>query len=179
MRTFIVAAFLAAAAGWGLAAPAGLAAEDYGGLPAGSDRDAVYFNCTACHSIQLVTQQRMSRDRWDELMDWMVEENGMHPLSAWARTRIVNYLASHFSEDEDDWDGLPPGAGREEVYYACQSCHSLSIVKQQGLDRQSWDESLVWMVEEQGMPELETEERDLILDYLSSFYGVDRAAGGG
>ena len=29
--------------------PAG--SEDYGGLPEGPGRDAVYFNCTACHSL--------------------------------------------------------------------------------------------------------------------------------
>ncbi len=76
--------------------------------------------------------------------------------------------------DEDDWDGLAPGEGREVVYDACQACHSLAIVKQQGLSREAWDETLDWMVEEQGMPELEPDERPLILDYLSSLYGPDR-----
>jgi cytochrome c len=141
--------------GWVGFAPSGHAAEDYAGLPEAPDRDAVYFNCSACHSIQLVTQQNLSRERWNELLDWMVKENGMHPLSPWARTRIVNYLASYFGEDAGDWDGLPPGSGREEVYYSCQACHSLAIVKQQGLSRESWDETLVWMVEEQGMPEID------------------------
>ena len=108
----------------------------------------------------------------------MVKENGMHPLSPWARTRIVNYLASYFGEDAGDWDGLPPGSGREEVYYTCQACHSLAIVKQQGLSRESWDETLVWMVEEQGMPEIDPEERDRILDYLSNVFGENRARGG-
>jgi hypothetical protein len=79
--------------GWVGSAPSGHAAEDYGGLPEAPDRDAVFFNCSACHSIQLVSQQNLSRERWDELLDWMVKENGMHPLSPWARTRIVNYLA--------------------------------------------------------------------------------------
>jgi len=71
----------------------------------------------------------------------------------------------------DDFGGLPPGPGQEEVYYTCQPCHSLMIVVQQGLTRDSWDETLVWMVEEQGMPELEPAERDLILDYLAQNYG--------
>ncbi len=178
MRRSIATIFIAAAVSWGLGAPAGRAAEDYEALPAGPDRDAVYFNCSACHSIRMVTQQRLNRERWDELMDWMVEESGMHPLQPWARKRIVNYLAAHFGEEEEDWDGLPPGPGREEVYYACLPCHSLAIVKQQGLKREDWDETLVWMVDEQGMPELEAEERALILDYLSAVYGVNRAGGG-
>jgi cytochrome c len=169
---------LAVAVAWAALGPAPLGAQDYGGLPEGPDRDAVYFSCSACHSIDLVTRQRLSRERWDALMDWMVEEQGMYPLSGWARTLVVNYLAGHFGEDEEDWDGLPPGPGREEVYYLCQPCHSLALVKQQGLSRQMWDTSLDWMVEEQGMPEPDPEERRLLLDYLSTWYGPDRAAAG-
>ena len=78
MRRSLATLLIALAAGWGLASPVGWAAEDYEALPAGPDRDAVYFNCSACHSIRMVTQQRLNRERWDELMDWMVEESDMH-----------------------------------------------------------------------------------------------------
>ena len=64
--------------------------------------------------------------------------------------------------------GLPAGEGREEVLYSCSSCHSIQTVVQQKLDRAAWDETLVWMVEEQGMAELEPGKRQLILDYLST-----------
>ena len=74
----------------------------------------------------------------------------------------------------DEWDGLPQGPGREAVYGLCSACHSLMIVKQQGLSRPDWDETLVWMVEEQGMPELDAETWDLVLDYLAEHYGPDR-----
>ena len=76
--------------------------------------------------------------------------------------------------DEADYGGLPPGPGREEVYDTCQACHSLMIVVQQGLTRDSWEESLVWMVEEQGMPEPDEATWALILDYLAKHYGTDR-----
>ena len=75
--------------------------------------------------------------------------------------------------EAEEYGGLPEGRGREEVYYACQACHSLAIVKQQGLDRDSWDESLVWMVEEREMDPLDPEDRKLILDYLTTHYGRD------
>lgn len=77
---------------------------------------------------------------------------------------------------EDEWDGLPPGEGREDVFYACAACHSLAIVKQQGLSRESWDETLDWMVEEQGMEQMEPEERALILGYLTEIFGIDRGS---
>ncbi|MGD2140125.1 MAG: cytochrome c family protein [Burkholderiales bacterium] len=77
-------------------------------------------------------------------------------------------------EDPDKWQGLPPGPGREDVFYRCKACHSLMIVKQQGLNRASWDESLEWMVEEQGMTPIEDEAtRNRVLDYLSTHFGRD------
>ena len=175
-------------AGGGALSPAALTAEpasapteagslaDYGGLPEGPGRAAVYFNCTACHSLKQFVQQRMARDEWDQLLDWMVEKNKMHPMEPWARRQVLNYLATHFGEDEEDWQDLPAGPGREEVFYVCQACHSLAIVKQQGLDRASWDETLVWMVEEQEMEPLDANDRTLVLDYLATHYG---SGGGG
>lgn len=75
------------------------------------------------------------------------------------------------AETEELWQGLPAGPGRVMVFGICQACHSLAIVKQQGLDRESWDETLVWMVEEQGMPRLDPKNRKMILDYLTTHYG--------
>jgi len=184
LRLFLPAAIFAATlAGWGFLSPAVLSAdwastgkgdaEDYGGLPESPGRAAVYFNCTACHSLNQFVQQRMSRDEWDTLLDWMVEKNKMHPMEPWARRQVLNYLATQFGVDEEDWQGLPAGLGREAVFYACQACHSLAIVKQQGLDRDTWDETLVWMVEEQEMGPLDLEDRKLVLDYLATHYGVD------
>ncbi len=197
-RLALFAVAVVALAGWGFIAPAAPATEspasestasastspeatvedtDFEGLPEGLGREAVYFNCTACHSIRQVDQQRMSRDAWDQLLDVMVEKNGMHPLQPWARTRVLNYLATHFAPGEqEDWDGLPPGEGRDVVFYTCQACHSLAIVKQQGLSREWWDDTLTWMVEEQNMPELDDQDRVLVLDYLATHYGPDSAA---
>ena len=75
-------------------------------------------------------------------------------------------------DDPQKWQGLPPGPGREDVFYRCKACHSLMIVKQQGLDREAWDESLEWMVEEQGMTPIEDAAiRARVLDYLSTHFG--------
>ena len=73
----------------------------------------------------------------------------------------------------EDYGGLPEGPGRDIVFGLCKACHSLAIVKQQGLDRESWDETLVWMVEEQGMPRLDPENWNRVLDYLATHYGAD------
>jgi cytochrome c len=78
--------------------------------------------------------------------------------------------------DADEWEGLPAGAGREEVFALCGACHSLMLVTQQGLSRDRWDEALDWMIDEQEMEALEPAERKLVLDYLAKFYGHDRRA---
>jgi cytochrome c len=70
-----------------------------------------------------------------------------------------------------DYGGLPEGPGRELVFGICQACHSLAIVKQQGLNRERWDEALTWMVVEQEMPPLDPQNRNLVLDYLATYYG--------
>jgi hypothetical protein len=91
-------------AGLGLAALAGLAPvalaqEDLGGLPAGPGQEETYYACNACHSIRLVTQQRLSRDRWDEILDEMVEKQGMPPLPDGERAAVLGYLAEHLNPD--------------------------------------------------------------------------------
>lgn len=78
--------------------------------------------------------------------------------------------------EPDEWEGLPAGEGREEVFATCGACHSLMLVVQQGLSRERWDETLDYMVEEQEMAAREPAERKLILDYLARFYGQDRRA---
>ena len=88
-------------------------------------------------------------------------------------TEPVPQTAANAEVEEDEWMGLPAGPGREEVFYLCQACHSLAIVKQQGLDRASWDETVVWMVEEHGMEPLEPADLELVLDYLAGHYGRD------
>lgn len=77
------------------------------------------------------------------------------------------------SASDDDFGGLPAGEGREEVFVICSGCHSIKLVVQQGLTRDSWQESLEWMVEEQGMPEMDPETHALVLDYLAAHLGTD------
>ena len=164
-----VGAFAPAAGGEEGVAAGQPAEADFGGLPPGPGREAVYFTCRACHSEKQFTQQRLGRGEWDALLDTMVRKNGMEPPEPWVRILILNYLSTHFGVDTEDYAGLPPGPGREEVFYTCQACHSLMLVLQQRLSREDWDETLVWMVKEQDMPQPDPEERKIILDYLGTY----------
>ncbi len=74
-------------------------------LPPGEGRDLVQGLCAACHSIGMVTQQGMDRERWDDTLDWMVEKQGMPEQSEENREMILDYLAEHFGEETGDGQG--------------------------------------------------------------------------
>ena len=80
----------------GLGGSPAAAAQDFGGLPEGEGRAVVYAVCSRCHSIRLVTQQGMTRKKWDQLLDWMVQKQGMPPLDTGTEQTVLDYLARHF-----------------------------------------------------------------------------------
>jgi len=65
-------------------------------LAEGEGRSEVFGYCTACHNTALIRRSAFTRERWDELMDWMAEKHGMNPLEGEFRTSIVDYLARHY-----------------------------------------------------------------------------------
>lgn len=101
-RTRLTALAAAALLGGGLAASATPASAQDGhqGLPPGDGRDIVSGLCSGCHSIKLVQQQGMSRKRWDEMLVWMVEKQGMPELPPEMRTTVLDYLAEHYGEEQ-------------------------------------------------------------------------------
>jgi cytochrome c len=85
---------------WALADQAAALAQDedaaLAAMPDQPGKEEVFYTCNACHSIRLVTQQRLPRQRWDQLLDWMVEEQGMTELTADERRVILRYLATQY-----------------------------------------------------------------------------------
>ena len=75
-------------------------AETPEALPDGNGREDTFYRCTACHSTAVIRRSRLSRERWDELMDWMTERHGMPPLEGEERRLIVGYLAGAFPPQE-------------------------------------------------------------------------------
>ena len=73
--------------------------DDYWGLPRDEGVDFVAAYCSGCHSLQIVMQQRRSEKRWHELIDWMINTQGMPPPDEDVRKDIETYLGQHFGED--------------------------------------------------------------------------------
>jgi len=87
---------------------------------------------------------------------------------------LVALVRTAPAAEESEYGVLHEATGVEETFIYCTACHSERIVAQQGLTREDWDEMLVWMVDEQGMPEIDPPDRELVLDYLAIHYGPDR-----
>jgi hypothetical protein len=68
-------------------------------LPEGPGKEETFYLCHGCHSFRLVAQQGLSRSRWDKLLDWMVEEQGMAALDGEDRALVLDYLSTHFNEE--------------------------------------------------------------------------------
>ena len=69
------------------------------GLIVGAGFSAVKSNCTNCHSAQLVTQNRASRDGWKETIRWMQKTQGLWDLGA-SESVILDYLAENYGPQD-------------------------------------------------------------------------------
>lgn len=72
---------------------------ELGGLPEGPGAEDTYYQCIACHSTEIIKQQRVTDHRWDELWDWMVEAQGMVEPDDATRKIILAYLKTNFSSE--------------------------------------------------------------------------------
>ncbi|RDY60072.1 monoheme cytochrome C [Flagellimonas nanhaiensis] len=58
--------------------------------------EATIQNCTGCHSAQLVTQNRMSREGWKATIKWMQETQNLWDLGA-NEELILTYLSKNYA----------------------------------------------------------------------------------
>ena len=65
--------------------------------------EETYAYCAACHSERIVAQQGLTRADWEELLEQMVEENGMNPIEEPDLGRVLAYLATHYGPDRPNF----------------------------------------------------------------------------
>lgn len=69
-------------------------------LPPGPGQTEVRTFCATCHSLAIVTQQRLSKKVWDEVLVWMVDEQDMPKVPVEERSKIIDYLAQWYGIDK-------------------------------------------------------------------------------
>lgn len=72
---------------------------DIGTFHAAPGAQITYDYCAACHSEMIIAQQGQTREGWDEILVWMVEEMGMGEIDPEDRNLILDYLATHYNPD--------------------------------------------------------------------------------
>jgi cytochrome c5 len=65
------------------------------GLIAADGYLTVKQNCTSCHSAKLITQNHLSRDRWEKTIRWMQKNQNLGDLGA-NEPIILDYLAQYY-----------------------------------------------------------------------------------
>ena len=76
---------------------------DVGVLKAAEGAELTHAYCTGCHSEMIIAQQGLTREKWDELLVWMVEKQGMQPIDDAHREQILDYLATHYNTDRPNF----------------------------------------------------------------------------
>lgn len=99
LRRLAAALVLAVSAGSAAAQQARIyeAPED---LPAGEGREETFYLCSACHGFQVVARQGMTRSRWEDTYDLMIERHGMFDPGPEEREAILAYLAEAYPPPE-------------------------------------------------------------------------------
>jgi cytochrome c5 len=140
----------------------GMAAAVFGGsasrLPEGPGKKTVEAECATCHDLDVVTEKRFTRQRWQVIVTAMMDG------SAAARKNdikeVVDYLAANFGEQD---------RGRELVEDICSVCHEWQRVKQQELTKDEWAGTIRGMID-QGAP-VTDEEFEQMVNYLARNFG--------
>lgn len=70
--------------------------DEYWGLPRNAGHEDVALFCSACHTLEIVMQQRATEARWLYMLDWMVAEQNMPPLSDGDKAVVLGYLSKNF-----------------------------------------------------------------------------------
>jgi cytochrome c5 len=136
-------------------APAAFAATS---LPEGPGRKTVERVCANCHELDVITDKRLDRAQWQDIVNEMIGFGAK--LSKAQAADVINYLAKNFG---------PKDRGRELVEDVCTYCHSLQKLNGQELSKEEWRDLIKGMIFE-GAP-VTDEEFALIVDYLAQHFG--------
>jgi hypothetical protein len=86
--------------------------------------------------------------------------------------------AQIFTPGAEQPEDYPDGPGREQAFYACTPCHGFKIVAQQGQTRIQWEDTLDVMTARHGMPPIDGQLREIVLDYLEKTFPPRTTPGG-
>jgi hypothetical protein len=99
LARLVAALVLGVGSGWtwsGGGAPHSLVAQVVNPLPQDPDQQFVTGRCIICHSLEMIAQQRQTREEWMVIVDRMITY-GM-PMGPGDRDRMLAYLVKHLGQ---------------------------------------------------------------------------------
>jgi|GEM_PF-1082077 len=69
----------------------------------GAEKTFIY--CSVCHSERIVTQQGLTKYDWEELLEWMIDDQGMDAIPEPDYTTVIDYLTTHYGIDRPNFPG--------------------------------------------------------------------------
>lgn len=92
-------------------------------LPEGPGKELVLAKCQTCHEISLVSRERLSRERWEAVLEEMVLQ-GLQ-VTPEERQAILDYLAVYLGTEPPPAAPIAASEARTgaQVYANCQGCH--------------------------------------------------------
>ena len=73
-----------------------VAIDKESGLVIDDDWFLVRGLCTRCHSARIVIQNRLSAARWEALIRWMQQTQGLEQFDPETERKLIAYLAKHY-----------------------------------------------------------------------------------
>ena len=142
-------------------------------LPPGDGARIVGAKCLACHGVDLIVQQRLSRAGWDREVDKMIAWGAIVDLSE--REKLVDYLEVHFGQRAlPTTPALSGQPGMEIVTMRCLTCHDTRLIEQQRLTAAGWAAEVEKMV--RWGATLTEPERAVLIDFLAGSMPPSRLA---
>jgi mono/diheme cytochrome c family protein len=113
-------------------------------LPGGQGADTVRARCISCHGIELIIQQRLTREGWRREVEKMTSWGAT--IAPGEQDALLDYLVASFGVEPARTADGTTSTGATLLQARCQTCHDLRLIEQQRLNAVGWAQELDKMI---------------------------------
>ncbi|MET0212436.1 MAG: hypothetical protein ABW292_05515 [Vicinamibacterales bacterium] len=113
-------------------------------LPDGQGADTVRARCISCHGIELIIQQRLTREGWLREVEKMTSWGAA--IAPGEQDALLDYLVASFGVEPTTTADVTTSKGAALLQARCQTCHDLRLIEQQRLNAEGWGRELDKMI---------------------------------
>jgi cytochrome c5 len=111
-------------------------------LPSGEGSDIARRRCLTCHGVELIAQQRLSRDDWSRELEKMAAWGAQVPAEE--RPLLLDFLTGQLGNARPP--SMPNTTAADLIKMRCHVCHDRTLIDQQRLSVAGWRRELDKMV---------------------------------